>query len=93
MLGSLQEDIANGLEAARVERAAKSRLEDSAYAAVKAVKCRFRRGTLLLKGNVPTYFHKQLAQEAMRALPGVSQIANRISVRRDACTTTGRRTQ
>jgi osmotically-inducible protein OsmY len=89
MLTSFEEEIANGLEAARVERSAKLRLESSAYAALKAVKCRFGHGTLLLKGDVPTYFHKQIAQEAMRALPGVSHIANDIRVRRDARTAPG----
>jgi osmotically-inducible protein OsmY len=85
MLRSFEEEIASALEAARVEQAATSRLQRSAYAALKAVNCQYRRGTLLLKGDVPTYFHKQLAQEAMRALPGVSHIANRISVRQERC--------
>jgi osmotically-inducible protein OsmY len=83
-VNSMQEEIADGLEAANVERAAQWRLEASAYAALKTVRCRFRQGTLVLNGRVPTYFHKQLAQEAIRALPGVTEIANQISVRRDA---------
>jgi osmotically-inducible protein OsmY len=81
-VNKLQEAIADGLETANVERAAQWRLEASAYAALKSVKCRFRRGKLLLSGHVPTYHHKQLAQEAIRALPGVSAIVNEISVGR-----------
>ena len=90
---SLQEDMTNAREAARVERAAKSRLESSAYVALKVVECRFRHGTLLLNGDVPTYFHKQLAQEAIRALPGVRRIANHISVRRESGAGTKARTR
>jgi osmotically-inducible protein OsmY len=79
----MQEEIAEGLEAANVEQAARRRLEASAYAAIRTVTCRVRRGTLVLDGRVTTYFHKQLAQEAIRALPGVTEIVNHISVRRD----------
>jgi osmotically-inducible protein OsmY len=77
----MQEEVADGLMAANVERAAQWRLEASAYAALRTVKCRFRQGMLVLKGSVPTYFHKQLAQEAIRAIPGVTEIVNDISVR------------
>ena len=83
-MNSLQEEIADGLEAANVERAAQWRLEASAYAALKTVRCRFRQGALVLNGCVPTYFHKQVAQEAIRAVPGITEIVNHISVRRDA---------
>jgi hypothetical protein len=80
----MQEKVADGLEAANLERAAQWRLEASAYAALKAVRCRFRQGALVLNGRVPTYFHKQLAQEAIRTAPGVTEIVNHISVRGDA---------
>ena len=83
-MNSMQEQIADGLEAANVERAAQWRLEASAYAALRTVRCKFRQGRLVLNGRVPTYFHKQIAQEAIRALPGVIEIVNHISVRREA---------
>jgi osmotically-inducible protein OsmY len=78
----MQEAIADCLETANIERAAQWRLEASAYAALKAVKCQFRKGKLLLSGQMPSYYHKQLAQEAIRDLPGVSAIVNEISVSR-----------
>jgi hypothetical protein len=90
---SLQDETADGLEAGNVIRAAQRRLEASAYAALKGVKCRFRQGTLRLNGCVPTYFHKQLAQEAMRTLPGVTELVNHISVSRDAWPLRSRRTK
>jgi osmotically-inducible protein OsmY len=89
-VNSLQEDITGLLEVANVERAATSRLERTAYGALKAVKCRFRQGTLLLNGSVPTYFHKQLAQESVRGLRGVTEIKNQVCVCHDAWQCAGR---
>lgn len=79
---SPQHAIAAGPETPCVERMAHRRLESSAYPALKAIACRFRRGKLQLDGQTPTYFHKQLAQELVRSLPGVMEIANNIAVRR-----------
>jgi hypothetical protein len=76
----LQGAITVGLEKANLERVAQCRLEASAYVALKGVTCQFRRGALLLSGRVPTYYHKQLAQETIRSLPGVSAIVNEIFV-------------
>jgi hypothetical protein len=75
-----QEAIADGLDAASTERAAQRRLESSGYEALKAIRCRFRRGTLFLTGEAPSYFHKQLAQEAIRTLAAVNTINNQIAV-------------
>jgi osmotically-inducible protein OsmY len=90
-LKGLQEAIADGLETAHVERAALWRLETSAYAALQNVKCQFRQGTLLLIGDVPTYYHKQVAQEAVRTVPGIAEIVNNISVRWQARSVAPRR--
>ncbi|RIK74741.1 MAG: hypothetical protein DCC67_16195 [Planctomycetota bacterium] len=82
-MSSLQQMIADGLEAANVERAAQSRLEASAYGALKTIACRFERGVLRLSGSVPTYYHKQIALAAIRSLPGVSEVVNEITVARN----------
>lgn len=66
--------------AATTEKAARRRLQSSGYAALKAISCRFRRGTLILTGRAPNYFHKQLAQEAVRTLAAVEAIHNDIVV-------------
>jgi len=77
---SMQAAIANGLDAANTERAARRCLETSGYEALKAIRCRFRSGTMFLTGEAPTYFHKQLAQEAIRTLATVRAISNQITV-------------
>jgi hypothetical protein len=79
-MNSIQATIADALDAANTERDAQRRLEASGYEALKAIRCRFRRGTMFLTGEAPTYFHKQLAQEAIRSLPTVSAINNQITV-------------
>jgi hypothetical protein len=45
-----------------LEDQVRSELITSAYACVRAVACRVRDGVLTLHGQVPTYFHKQIAQ-------------------------------
>ena len=72
--------IATGLFAATVERDAQQRLKSSCYQALKQIDCRVRSGALVLTGEVPSYFHKQLAQEAVRTLALKYSISNQIAV-------------
>ena len=37
-------------------------------------------GRLFLRGQVPSFFYKQLAQEAVQSIAGVGQILNEIEV-------------
>lgn len=45
------------------------------------ISCECRQGRLTLTGCVPSFFEKQLAQEAVRAIPGVRRICNELVVR------------
>jgi hypothetical protein len=76
----MQETIADSLDARNIERAARRRLDQCGYDALKHIACRFRRGAMTLSGTVPMYFHKQLAQEAVRDLKHVDAIVNDIKV-------------
>ena len=76
----MQEAIADSLDTANTERDAQRRLASSGYEVLKTIACRFRNGTMFLKGEVPTYYHKQLAQEAVRTLAMVRAINNQITV-------------
>jgi len=40
-----------------------------------------RQGRVVLRGVVGTYFQKQMAQEAVRCVDGVDEIANKLQVR------------
>lgn len=46
----------------------------------QSVYCEHSRGALLLQGTVPSYYLKQLAQEAIRDLVDVIKIVNQIRV-------------
>jgi osmotically-inducible protein OsmY len=63
-----------------VTREAFARLRKSAYGPVRRVSCAFEEGVLVLFGRLQSYFHKQLAQEAVADLVGVRQVRNDIEV-------------
>jgi len=41
-------------------------------------------GRIVIKGTVGSYFHKQMAQEALRRVDGVHEIENQLEVDRTA---------
>lgn len=47
---------------------------------VRAVSCDYDQGVLVLRGRVPSYYCKQLAQETVAHVPGVTEVANAIEV-------------
>ncbi len=63
-----------------VAMAALRSLEASSYKLLKQIKCEEREGALLLRGTVPSYFLKQMAQTVVQGVPGVLEISNRIDV-------------
>jgi hypothetical protein len=63
-----------------VEGAARARLATTGYRALKAVECFFHDGRMTLRGQVPSYYHKQMAQEALRDATHVSQVINHLEV-------------
>jgi hypothetical protein len=63
-----------------VAERAESELRRNSYVALKNVACEFRDGVLILNGCLPTYYLKQVAQEAVARLNGIARIENRIEV-------------
>ena len=45
-----------------------------------AVEATYHEGVVTLRGRVPTFFHKQVAQAQVLGLPGVDELVNRIEV-------------
>lgn len=68
------------LPAERIEEEAHSRLSEVGYRSLTTVTCHPRRGDLFLRGHVPTYYEKQLAQESLRTLAKAIRIVNEIEV-------------
>jgi hypothetical protein len=59
------------------------RLQASPYAAIRRVACFVDEGVLVLQGEVPSYYLKQLAQSAVIGFSSIARIANRIRVTDD----------
>lgn len=55
-------------------------LSASAYPILRRLDIAVEQGTVVLSGQVPTYFLKQIAQELAGAAPGVQRVFNRIVV-------------
>jgi osmotically-inducible protein OsmY len=64
-----------------VEAQAQALLRASNYLAIRHVSCEFHEGVLTLRGSVPSYYLKQVAQSVVISrLKGVAIINNRLEV-------------
>ncbi len=63
-----------------VEHEALTRLHGSGYLALRDVTCWVRDGSLHLRGSLPSYYLKQVAQAVVVDLEGVDDIVNQIQV-------------
>jgi osmotically-inducible protein OsmY len=66
--------------AERITTVAKQRIVHQPHLSVQRIWCDFDRGRLILRGQVPSFYFKQLAQEAVADLDGVEQVVNEIEV-------------
>lgn len=64
----------------RIESEAERRLHGSSSFFLRKVTCEFHDGILVLRGQLPSYHHKQMAQELVFRIDGVDKIENRIDV-------------
>jgi hypothetical protein len=65
---------------AKITELAERHLRRIPYLALKAVSCDWLDGTLVLQGRLPTYYLKQVAQEAVAKLDRSLRIENLIQV-------------
>ena len=59
---------------------AKHRLLHHPHLTVQRIWCEYNGKRLYLRGHVPSFYLKQLAQEAVSDMPGVSLVVNEIEV-------------
>jgi osmotically-inducible protein OsmY len=59
---------------------AQATLRRSSYFELRDVSCDFSGGTRTLRGRVPSYHLKQLAQASVAEVPGVVEVNNRVEV-------------
>lgn len=65
----------------RIAQAARERLRHTRYPSLHTVSCVCdEAGVLFLQGHLASFHHKQLAQEAILDLEGVTQVVNDIEV-------------
>lgn len=76
----LLKDRAGRRGACQVTRTARDRLGRTAYPAIRNVLCEYANGVLVLRGRLPNFFHKQVAQEAVLGIPGVDRVENQTEV-------------
>jgi osmotically-inducible protein OsmY len=60
--------------------AARHALRQSSYPQLRRVDVSFHEGLLVLRGRVPSYHFKQLAQVAVMAVPGFPGLRNELEV-------------
>ena len=70
----------DGEPGSAIEGWAKSQLQRSAYRTVRRTTCQYHDGILTLRGCVPSFFHKQIAQSLLRDLQADVCIDNRLEV-------------
>jgi len=65
---------------ASINELAERRIHSNPYLALKGISCDCLDGVLFLRGFLPTYYLKQLAQEAVADLNRVERIDNQIQI-------------
>ena len=63
-----------------IAEGAESRLRHNGYLALRNISCEHREGVLTLRGSLPTYYLKQVAQEVVSGVQGVRWVDNQIEV-------------
>ena len=66
-------------EAKKIAEIAKHRILHQPHL-ITAIRCECDQGCLFLRGQVPSFYFKQLAQEAVVGMKGVRQVVNEIEV-------------
>ena len=67
-----------------IAKTAGKRLQASLHTPLRSIRCEVHEGVLVLRGQVTSYYLKQLAQETVRTLEGVEVIVNVVEVIRRA---------
>lgn len=67
-------------DAERIVAIAESKLRESHYFAVREIRCQFHDGVLILRGQVSSFYLKQVAQSLVCNIEKVAHIDNRLRV-------------
>lgn len=68
------------MDAPIIAEAAMERLRESPYEALRRISCECKHGVLFLRGRLLSFHEKQVAQETVARIDGVTQVVNEIEV-------------
>lgn len=63
-----------------IHNAAEEALTSSSHLRNRPIACEFHGGTIVLRGRVGRYYHKQIAQHVVMQIDGVEQVINYVEV-------------
>jgi len=66
--------------ARQIVEAVMCRLQKCGYPALGTIRVDFHEGVLVLRGHLPSYYLKQVAQTVVARVEGVQQVDNRVQV-------------
>lgn len=64
----------------KVKELAERQMHDTPFLDLRQISCDYHEGVLVLRGRLPSYYLKQMAQELVIHLDGIDNIENRIQV-------------
>ena len=79
---SVNETTSQSLRGQAVANQVLGRFRQDASLRHRDVTCEFYEGAIILRGHLPTYYLKQMAQTLAAQVAGVQQVDNRIEVSR-----------
>ena len=63
-----------------IAEVAMERLQDSPFTVLRRISCECKNGVLFLRGRLFSFYEKQVAQETMAGIDGVTQVVNEVEV-------------
>ena len=63
-----------------LEASVQTQLRHSPYSSLRRISCTLDNGVLVLRGRVPSYYLKQIAQNVAISVDGVSAVQNQLEV-------------
>jgi osmotically-inducible protein OsmY len=72
--------VSTVMNAPTITEMAMERLRDSPYKTMRRISCECRDGVLFLRGRLFSFHEKQVAQETVARIGGVTQVVNEVEV-------------
>jgi osmotically-inducible protein OsmY len=68
------------LDFLKIAEVAMERLRESRYTVLRRISCECKHGVLFLRGRLFSFHEKQVAQETVAGIDGVTQVVNEVEV-------------